>query len=303
MTANPSNAVLNVQGLLGSGMVNEFKVGYNAAPTEVNGVAPTVNGIDLSTMTLNISGNVANTGIAGQAASTGVAIPGGLLRQNSATNGRGAPYDPYSLSFIDNVSLQAGRHSYKVGGEARLIRMETDRLGGTTYTWSNLNDFLANRLQQVQYLSDLSEPSPFNDGATGPRHTRQQYFIGYAQDEWKTTDRLTLNYGLRYDYYTPLRERDDLLVNFDTAAGVLLPPTADPYRTSKTNLQPRVSFTLAANERHSTIIRGGFGLMVGPGQTEDQIQPIESDRISSTLAGGAFRPTSRSCAGTSSTTR
>ena len=37
-----------------------------------------------------------------------------------------------------------------------------------------------------------------------------------------------------------------------------------------------------------TAIRGGFGLLVGPGQTEDQLQPVESDRISSTLTGGAF---------------
>jgi hypothetical protein len=35
-------------------------------------------------------------------------------------------------------------------------------------------------------------------------------------------------------------------------------------------------------------VRGGFGLYVGPGQTEDQIQPIESDRISTTLGGGTF---------------
>ncbi len=172
--SRPANAVFVLQGVLSPAAINELKVGYNSAPTEVSGLAPTVNGIDLQTVTLNITGSVANTGIAGQAASTGVAIPGGLLRQNSATNGRGAPYDPYSISLIDNVSWNVGRHALKFGGEFRAIRMETDRLGGTTYTWSNLNDFLANRLQQVQYLSDLSEPSPFNNGATGPRHTKQQ---------------------------------------------------------------------------------------------------------------------------------
>jgi Carboxypeptidase regulatory-like domain/TonB dependent receptor len=288
IASRPANAVFVVQRILSPSAINELKVGYNAAPTEVSGLAPTVNRIDLQTVTLNISGNVANTGIAGQAASTGVAIPGGLLRQNSATNGRGAPYDPYSLSLIDNVSWNVGRHALKVGGEVRAIRMETDRLGGTTYTWSNLNDFLANRLQQVQYLSDLSEPSPFNNGATGPRHTRQQYYIGYAQDEWKATNSFTVNYGLRYDYYTPLRERDDLQVLFDTENGVILPNTTTPFKTSKTNFQPRVSATWAPGNSRKTVVRGGFGLVVGPGQTEDQIQPIESDRISSTISGGAF---------------
>jgi hypothetical protein len=287
-TARPANAVWGLQGILSPTRVNEFKIGYNAAPTQVNGRAPTVNGIDLSSITLNISGSVANTGIAGQGASSGIAIPGGLLRQNSATNGRGAPYDPFSLSFIDNLSWDRGIHTLKLGGEYRMIRMTTDRLGGTTYTWSNVNDFLANRLQQTAYLSDLSEPSPFNNNAAGPRHTQQEYAIAYAQDEWKPATHLTLNYGVRYDYYTPLTERNNLLVNFDTVHGVILPAKQAPFRTAKNNLQPRVSFAWTPGSAGRTVIRGGFGLLVGPGQTEDQIQPVESDRISSTLSGGAF---------------
>ncbi len=287
-SARPSNGVFVLQGIIGGSRVNEIKVGYNSASTQVNGVAQPVNGIDLQTMVINISGNVANTGIAGQGSSTGVAIPGGLLRQNSATNGRGAPYDPYSLSFIDNVNWVAGRHALKFGGEARLIRMETDRLGGTTYTWSNLNDFLANRLQSVNFLSDVSSASPFNNGATGPRHTEQEYYVAYAQDEWRATDRFTLNYGVRYDYYTPLRERDDLVVMFDTENGGILPSSTPLFKSAKNNFQPRVSFTWSPTASGRTVLRGGFGLLVGPGQTEDQIQPVESDRISSTQSSGAF---------------
>ena len=40
--------------------------------------------------------------------------------------------------------------------------------------------------------------------------------------------------------------------------------------------------------RRPTVLRGGFGIFVGPGQTEDQIQPIESDRISTTITGGQY---------------
>lgn len=287
-TAKPANGVVVLQGVLTPRMINEAKVGYNTSPTRVGGSAPTINGIDLSSITLNISGSVANNGIAGQGASSGLAIPGGLLRQNSATNGRGAPYNPYSLSFIDNLTWTTGAHTVKFGGEFRMIRMETDRLGGTTYTWSNLNDFLANRLQQTSYLSDLSDPSPFNNGATGPRHTDQEYAIAFAQDEWKAGSNLTFNYGLRYDYYTPLKERNDLLVKFDTEKGVILPSTTSPFRTAKNNLQPRVAFTWTPTRSRRTVLRGGFGLLVGPGQTEDQIQPIESDRIASSRSGGVF---------------
>src|SRR5207245_5155878 len=138
----------------------------------ISGIAPTVNGIDLSSMVINITGSVANTGIAGQGSSSGVAIPGGLLRLNSAVNGRGAPYKPFSMSLIDSVSWLRGAHYFKAGAEVRAVRMKTDRLGGTTYTYSNLNDFLANRLSQVQFAGDLSAPSPFHDGARGEREAR-----------------------------------------------------------------------------------------------------------------------------------
>jgi hypothetical protein len=76
-----------------------------------------------------------------------------------------------------------GTHAMKFDGEMRLIRLYTDRQGGTTYTFSNLNDFLANDLQSVQVAGDLGDASPFNNGITGNRKAEQEYYIGYAQDE------------------------------------------------------------------------------------------------------------------------
>lgn len=292
--AVPQNAVLSFQQVLTPQTINETKIGFNEALTRVNGIAPTVNGIDLSRITINITGSVANVGIAGQGASSGVAVPGGLLRQNSATNGRGAPYTPYSISFIDNLNHTRGNHAIKIGGEVRLVRMYTDRLGGTTYTYQNLNAFLANTAQSVQFLGDLSAPSVFNNGATGERFAKQEYYIAYAQDEWRIRPNLTLNYGLRYEYYTPLREARNLAVVFDINNGTLLPPDRPYFKSSKTNFGPRlaVAWTPKANGNGffgggRTVLRAGFGIYYGPGQTEDQIQPIESDRVSSTLSNVA----------------
>jgi hypothetical protein len=287
ITDNPTNAVWNLQGILSDKMNNEFKFGYNAAPTQIEGQAPIVNGIDFSKFIINMSGSVANTGIAGQGASSGIGIPGGLVRANSATNGHAQPYDPYSLTVADTLSRVEGNHYIKSGAEIRLIRMATDRIGGTTYTFANITAFLANQAQSVQYLGDVSEPSVFNNGATGQRHTRQNYFVGYAQDEWRVRPNFTLNYGLRYDYYTPLTEADDLIVKFNIDTGVIDPNTTPLYKSKKNNFQPRVSATYSPGNG-GTVIRGGFGLFVGPGQTEDQIQPVESDRISSTIANSAF---------------
>ncbi len=288
--AVPQNGVVALQSLLTPALLNEFKFGYNGAYTRINGVAPTIAGFDLSSAVINISGNTANFALPGQGTSAGTATPGGLVRANSATNGRGQPYTPYTLSFVDNLNWTRGSHNVKFGGELRLIRLYTDRLGGTTYTFSNLTSFLTNTPQSIQFLGDLSAPSPFNNGATGQRYAKQEYYIGYAEDEWKIRPNLTLNYGLRYEYYTPLREDRNLQVLFNITNGTLRNPTEDAFKSSKTNFGPRISMTWSPNANGSgffgsgrTVLRGGFGLFYGPGQTEDQIQPIESDRVSSTF--------------------
>ncbi len=282
---NPTNAVVSLQGILGSGAINEFKFGYNAAPTQIIGEAPVANGIDFGLLAINLSGSIANNGIQGQGASSGIVVPGGLVRANSATNGHASPYKPYSLTFADSYSRVAGSHLTKIGAEVRAIRMETDRIGGTTYSFSGIDSFLANTPSNVQYVGNLSDPSVFNAGATGPRHTVQNYYVGYAQDEFRPLQNLTLNYGLRYDYYTVLRERNDHIVKFNIDTGVIDPPTTPEY-ASNGSFQPRLSATYAVGP--STVLRTGFGIFVGPGQTEDQIQPVESDVIRTTVSNAQF---------------
>ncbi len=283
--ANPSNAVFNLQGILSDRTTNEFKFGYNGAPTRIGAILPS-SGVDLSAVIINLNGSVANNGIAGQGSNSGITVPGGLVRSNSAQNGRAQPYDPYTLSFIDSISSLHGNHYVKTGGELRVIRMATDRLGGTTYSFTNLNAFLNNQPSTIQFLGDESAPSVFNNGATGLRHFQQEYYIGYAQDEWRVSPKLTMNYGMRYDYYTVPREANDLQVKFNPETGVIDPSTTPVLRSTKTSFQPRVGATYSVSDR--TIVRGGVGLFVGPGQTEDQIQTIaDSDRVSVTLSSGA----------------
>ena len=294
--ARPQNAVLGWQSIFTPNLINEFKLGYNGVVTRTNGEASTVAGIDLSKITFNISGNTANFSIPGQGTSAGTATPGGLVRANSATNGRGQPYTVYSVTFADNLTWIRGNHTFKFGGEIRPIRIYTDRLGGTTYVFNDLPSFLRNSTASIQYLGDLSDTSPFT-GNTGERLAEQEYYIGYAQDEWKIRPNLTFSYGLRYEFYTPLRERDNGQVLFDTTTGTLRPSSEAAFKTSKGDFLPRVGITWSPNQNGNgffaggkTVFRAGFGINVGPGQTEDQIQPIESDRISSTVNGGAFDP-------------
>ncbi|HEX8891047.1 MAG TPA: hypothetical protein VF779_18000, partial [Pyrinomonadaceae bacterium] len=190
-----------------------------------------------------------------------------------------------------NLNWTRGNHAFKFGGEVRWIRLWTDRQGGITYSYSSIQNFLANTAATVQFLGDLSAPSPFFNGSTGQALAKQEYYIAYAQDEWRIRPNLTLNYGLRYEYYTPLTEADNRQILFDINTGQLRDPSQSPLRSKKTNFGPRIALSWTPNQSGNgffggghTVLRGGFGIFYGPGQTEDQIQPIESNRISSSIS-------------------
>jgi hypothetical protein len=288
VTAVPQNAMVSFQQIIKPTVVNEVRLGLNGSKTRLNGVAPSVAGLDLSAVSIDFTGTASISGIGGQGVSGGAARIGGLIRSNSAQNGRAQPYTTYTLTFADQLSWIRGDHSVKFGFEVRPVRMYTDRLGGTTYTYSNLTDLLANKPSSVQVLGDVSAPNPLHDGATGNRYLKQAYYIGYAQDEWKIRHNLTMNYGVRYEYYSPLHEDRNLFTYFDMTTGALAGPDKQWYKSSKLNFGPRLAFSWAPDKLKNTVLRVGAGYYYGPGQTEDQVQTIDSDRVTVTMSGANF---------------
>ena len=97
-----------------------------------------------------------------------------------------------------------------------------------------------------------------------------------------------MNYGLRYEYYSPLAEARNKNVFFNIPTGDIIPKySGDWYNSSTKNFGPRLGFTwspLAANGK--TVFRAGAGYYYGPGQTEDQLQPEANDRIGTTITSG-----------------
>ena len=288
-TAVPQNLVASLSQLLSPSAVNETKCGFNGAKTRVNATAPQVPGIDLTGVTINLTGSVALAGIAGQAGSAGIASPTGQLRLSSALNGRGAPYTNYSLSFIDSLNVIRGAHTMKFGVEIRPVRIYTSYLGGTTYAFSNIQNFLADIPSSVSFNGDTTALSPFT-GKSGVTDLRQVYYIGYAQDEWKIRPNFTMTYGLRYEYYSPLHEANNKDIVFNMVTGTLTPNyTGDWYRMSPFNLGPRLAFSWAPEKlSNKTVFRIGAGYYYGPGQTEDQIQPAINDRVNRTISNGSL---------------
>ena len=182
-------------------------------------------------------------------------------------------------------AISQGNHTIKFGGEVRPIRLYTDRLGGTTYTFSNVNDLLANRPSQVQFLGDVSMPSPWNNGATGNRLAKQNYYIGYAQDEWRIRPNFTLNYGIALRVLLRAAAKTAMPWSCSIPSTAASSPTPPPStRARKTNFAPAPGLCWSPTRFNGkTVFRIGGGYYFGPGQTEDQVQPIESDRVSRTL--------------------
>ncbi len=292
VTAVPQNLAYTIQHLISPTMINEIKLGYNGSKTRIAGYAPAIPGVDLASgISVSFAGKVAIAGIGGQGASAAASTLGNLVRGNSSQNGRREPYTAYSLSFIDNLSIIKENHNLKFGVEFRPINIYTDRQGGTTYTFPSINALMANQPNNIQWLGDVSGPDPWHNGITGVRHVQQYYMIGYAQDEWKVTPTLTLNYGLRYEYYAPLTETRGLGVLFNSYSGQIMPSGTPWYRSSKLNFGPRVGIAWSPEALHNkTVFRIGSGFYYGPGQTEDQIQPIDSDRASTTLTSNIAFP-------------
>jgi hypothetical protein len=179
--------------------------------------------------------------------------------------------------LLENFSWKLNKHSMKFGFDFhrttiqqildRFARGELDFSGcglvscnpaipGSGST--GLQDFLAGYVDGgFQYFGDTT------------RHTFENNFGFYAQDNFRLTSRLNLNYGLRWDYFGIIREKNDLLSNFTLPASVtepfVLTQVGQPglsslYNPDKTDFAPRVSLAWDVTGKGKTVVRTGFGM-------------------------------------------
>ena len=255
----PQNLMFNHQSVIGSNMVNEVKVGFNSPRTSAIafGAIPNYDPTGVS-----LSGTVTSSSIDARG-TTGIARSGLLIRASSASSTVGSRFTPDSLSFNDALTWTRGAHTMKFGGEYRRIQGNFQFLGSTEITYNSVNDFIDNRPAAVQVALDSPLFSP-----------RQFYALGFAQDSWRASDKLTLEMGLRYDYYSVVNEANGLAKPFFVEDNAFSSDPNNFYNPDKNNFAPRLSAAYQLNDK--TVVRSGFGLFYGPGQFEDRIQPIEN---------------------------
>ena len=255
----PQNVVLNHQSLLGRDVVNEVKVGYNKPTTSATAFGD-VAGYD--PVGVSLSGTVTSASIDARG-TTGIARSGLLIRATSASSTTGSVFDPYSISLSDALTWTKGSHTFKFGGEFRRLQSDFQFLGSTEITYNSVNDFIDNRPNAVAVALDSPVFSP-----------QQYYLIGYMQDSWRASDRLTLELGLRYDFYSVVKEKNGNAKPFFIEENNFSTDPDNFYDPDKNNLAPRMSAVYRVDDK--TVLRTGFGLFYGPGQFEDRIQPIEN---------------------------
>lgn len=159
-----------------------------------------------------------------------------------------------NIHLIDNFSWKINAHDLKMGYEYR--RTDVDAFFDAGYRgrldFATLQDFLQGILSGGRSAQGESQ-----------RETFQNSHAFYFQDNWRATHNLTLNLGVRWDYFGVIGEKNNLLSNFDPAIGLVQVGTNGLdklYHSDRNNFSPRLGFAWDITGKGKTVLRGGWGL-------------------------------------------
>ncbi|HLA13350.1 MAG TPA: TonB-dependent receptor [Pyrinomonadaceae bacterium] len=172
-----------------------------------------------------------------------------------------------TYEFRDTLTMVIGNQSLKVGGEIRREQDNNNLSGGSRplYQFAGFLNF-ANDAPQLEVVDfDPITGGPVN----GQRYFRTNAFALFVQDDWKFRPNLTINLGLRYEYFSPFREKQDRLSNYILAGegltGIVngrVEVTPDQlFSASKKNFAPRLGIAYSPEMFHDkAVLRAGFGI-------------------------------------------
>jgi len=171
------------------------------------------------------------------------------------------------LNYVDTLGWTKGKHTFKFGADIRhLTPTNGYRPWDISYDFATVQSLVQTQIPDYAGVdtTDTSELRPvFND------------ISFFAQDSWQIKPRLTLNYGLRWDYDPPPSEDSGhpfyTATNLSDPANAAIAPKGTPlWHASKHNFAPRLGFAYVLHQsaEHETVIRGGGGIFYGLGDQQ-----------------------------------
>ena len=212
---------------------------------------------------------------------------------NFGSSAGGGPKSPRNFGpgndydVVDHVSWLRGKHAFKFGGEMLYLHTFFDQIpngrGTFTFTTGNapttgtvydttgtpftVNNPLGTSMTGLEaYLAGY--PDNNSSGGTilegSPARTYTQWdFSGFFEDSWRVTSKVTVNAGLRYEYFTPVSEIHNLIGNWDPTLGleqVGVNGLKHAYNAYPKDISPRVGVAWDVTGKGTTVIRAGFGV-------------------------------------------
>jgi hypothetical protein len=167
---------------------------------------------------------------------------------------------------VDHVSFLRGKHAFKFGAETLFIRPYLANLtsgrgvfnftsGGRAFSGSSsLEDFLAG-------LPDSTNGGTVLNG-NPIRKLRQEDYSGFFEDVWHVMPHVTLNYGLRYEYFTIMRDANNLIGNWDPTVGFeqVGVNINSAYNGYHKDFSPRAGVAWDVGGKGKTVVRVGGGV-------------------------------------------
>jgi hypothetical protein len=185
----------------------------------------------------------------------------------------------------DNVSISKGKHTIQIGGQFQRLQYNLFQVGNLRGTMGFTTAFSSNPAHLAGTgigLADLLLGAPVSgslqylDGTRGFRQSQLAFFV---QDDYKLTEKLTLNLGLRYENYLgwPWQEVDRRAYAFDPANGGTVAQVGTDgipvsgVRNNKLNFMPRIG--LAYRLSSKTVFRAAYGIFYSAPQLPLTVNP------------------------------
>ena len=158
-----------------------------------------------------------------------------------------------TYNLVDNFTLVRGNHTMAFGTDNRWLRSGRVQDTNNVSTYSSIANLQKDVPLQVQITFGT------------PKHFDSFQLGFYAEDNYRATRRLTLNYGLRYDYYTPLSGAFNVQVS-DPFSPLSTNKKQAYFSENRFNFAPRLGLIFDVLGDQKLVFRSGFGLMFLPPQ-------------------------------------